>query len=69
MSVFETVPVPFITVGNCQVLTSQQIAEMPSLGDFIETFKNCFEFVPRLDCYFFYPDGDAPLPNGDRGDG
>lgn len=60
----ETVEVPFTQVGNLQVLTARQVAEMPWLGEFITRFKDCFEFDPQWDCYVFY--GYDPHPSLSR---
>lgn len=42
----ETVAVPFQRVGNRQVLTLQQIHELPWLLDFIGRFPSCFQYDP-----------------------
>jgi hypothetical protein len=62
----ETVEVPFVTVGNRQVLTAMQVVESPWLGDFIRRFPTCF--VPDLqgDRWVYYPEGDAPTSQIDR---
>jgi hypothetical protein len=57
---YENVPVPFITIGNRQVLTDQQAAEMPWVGDFIRGWPNCFERVESLCLWVWWPEGDAP---------
>ena len=36
--------VPFITLGNRQVLTDKQLVEMPWLKEFIARFPACFEY-------------------------
>jgi hypothetical protein len=59
---FETVEVPFITVGNHQVLTAEQLANAPWLEDFVKRFPTCFEWHPVADYLIFYPDGDAHNP-------
>ena len=56
----ETVEVPFVTIGNRQVLTAMQVAESPWLGDFIRSFPKCFAPDHCLDCWVYYPEGDAP---------
>jgi hypothetical protein len=57
---FQSVEVPFVTVGNRQVLTAMQVVESPWLADFIKRFPSCFEADIRMDCWVYYPDGDAP---------
>lgn len=57
---FETVAVPFLTIGNRQCLTAMQVAEEPWLLDFIGRFPNCFERSLERDLWIYYPDGDAP---------
>lgn len=61
MTEFQTLEVPFETVGNRRVITDLAIAEMPWLIDFIKQFPLCFE-RSAVACYWiFYSDGDAPL--------
>jgi hypothetical protein len=47
----ETVEVPFVTLGNRQVLTDRQITEQPWLKEFMARFPRCFS---RDDQYFVY---------------
>ena len=58
----ETVAVPFQRVGSRQVLTLQQIHELPWLLDFIGRFPSCFQYDPGGLLLGFYPGGDAPQP-------
>jgi len=59
---FETVEIPFKTVGNRQILTSTQCVQDDFVMQFIEAFPACFEYDHHWDCYIFYPDGDSPEP-------
>jgi hypothetical protein len=56
----ESTEVPFLKWGNRQVLTAQQLVEMPWLADFVRRFPRCFGREPNMDVVVFYPDGDAP---------
>lgn len=40
----QTVEVPFVTVGNRQLLTVQQSVETPWVLEFIQRFPDCFEY-------------------------
>lgn len=62
MSEYQTVAVPFELLGNRQVITDRQIAEMGWLMDFIERFPKCFERSEVGFYYVFYPEGDSPAP-------
>jgi hypothetical protein len=57
---FENVAVPFIAIGNRQVLTDQQATEMPWVADFIRGWPNCFERIESLSLWVWWPEGDAP---------
>lgn len=39
---YETVAVPFLTIGNHQALTRKQLDDHPWLKDFVERFRHCF---------------------------
>jgi hypothetical protein len=52
---YETVAVPFITIGNRQVLTAEQACEMPWLREFIERFQHCFEYDLCRDYWIYDP--------------
>jgi len=56
----EDVAIPFRSRGNRQYLTEYQVADDPAAAEFIRHFPNCFEWVPWLQIFLFYPDGDAP---------
>lgn len=56
-SEFVDVEVPFITIGNHQVLTDLQVMNEPWLAEFIEMFANCFEYDAALCGHIFYPGG------------
>ena len=60
MSAFENVSIPFVTMGNRQVLTGMQLVEHPWLREFVDRFPNCFAPDNYRDILVFYPDGDAP---------
>lgn len=60
MSKFDTVAIPFLTVGNRQILTTLQCVQNDWIMEFIESFPRCFEYDVYRDCYVYYPDGDAP---------
>jgi hypothetical protein len=55
MSKYETVAVPFITIGNKQVLTDSQLDEQPWLREFIERFRHCFEHDDVTQYWIFKP--------------
>lgn len=57
MSKFETVEIPFKTVGNCQVLTEMQLAQEPWLLDFVNQFPHCFAHDPYRNVMVYYPNG------------
>jgi len=54
---YETVEVPFRTVGNRRCLTRLQLENEPWLKDFFDRFRHCFELDGYYDVYWFYPDG------------
>lgn len=60
---FEDVEVPFIMERNCRVLTGEQFIRYPWLSDFIQQFKNCFDYSINRDTFIFYPEGNAPVRN------
>lgn len=60
MSEYQTAEIPFMKLGNRQVLTGLQMVEFPWLRDFVEQFPNCFEADPWMDLLIYYPEGDAP---------
>lgn len=57
---YETVEIPFVTIGNRQALTERQTYELPWLMEFIRRFPKCFEYSDLNQAYLYYPDGDAP---------
>jgi hypothetical protein len=58
-----SVEVPFVTIGNHQCLTLEQLFEYPWLSDFVRRFPNCFEqHQGGLAVFIFWPDGDSPRP-------
>lgn len=60
MSDYQTIAVPFITVGNRQVLTREQLCNEPHLAKFVKSFPACFEQSLVGDYWTYYPNGDAP---------
>ena len=64
MTKFETVEVPFQTVGNRQVISTLQCVRDDWIMQFVEGFPSCFEYDPAADVYVYYPDGDSPVPVG-----
>ena len=58
---FDTVEIPLVTIGNRRALMGLQIVQMPWLRDFIEQFKDCFEFAPNMDAMFFI-ERDETIP-------
>lgn len=60
MSEYQTVEVPFKTIGNKQFLGLYDIKRL-NLEDFVERFKHCFDFYEAA-CQgmcgaFYYPEG------------
>lgn len=66
MSDFESVPVPFVLVGNRPALTDAQLEAGPHLARFVTRFSHCFEYDPLTYLHYFYPEG-APSTNGPQG--
>ena len=56
-SKFETVAVPFQTLGNKSILTGTQLFNEPYLLAFVKHFPDCFEHSLTGDYVVFYPDG------------
>jgi len=54
---YETVEVPFVTIGNHQAITRKQAAEMLWLVDFVSRFPACFEYDINHELWVYYPDG------------
>jgi hypothetical protein len=54
---YETVEVPFLTIGNRRGLTGLQLAEEPWLAEFVDRFKDSFEYLPNMDVAFFIEPG------------
>jgi hypothetical protein len=52
---FETVEVPFKTIGNLQCLTVEQVLDEPWLAQFIMRFPNCFEYNDDIQAWIYYP--------------
>ena len=50
---YETVAVPFVTVGNRRGLTALQLAQHNYLRDFVRRFPDSFEPVYALDVILF----------------
>lgn len=58
MSDFETIEIPFITIGNQRALTFRQLAEAPALVEFVETFRHCFEIDELRQAALYCPPDD-----------
>ena len=50
---YETVAVPFVTVGNRRALTATQLMEHVWLKEFVDRFRTSFEYHPLLDVMLF----------------
>jgi hypothetical protein len=61
---YDNVAVPFITIGNRQVLTDELLAELPFFKEFLALFPDCFERVESLSLWVYWPEGDAPKEGG-----
>lgn len=55
MGKFESVAVPFVTIGNRQCLTDKQLAEDPYLAEFVQRLRNCFERLDGWDLWIYTP--------------
>jgi hypothetical protein len=59
----ESVAVPFVTIGNRQALTYEQLFEHQWLMDFVRNFPTCFELHGGgIAAFIFWPEGDSPHP-------
>jgi len=59
MAEYETVAVPFVTIGNRRGLTAMQIVEHEYLAKLVRMFPDSFEYHPLADVMLFIePDID-----------
>jgi hypothetical protein len=56
---FETVEVPFKTIGDSQCLTVQQAVRDRWIAEFIAAFPAAFEYDVNREIYVFHPNGDT----------
>ncbi len=49
----ESVEVPFIKIGNRRCLTDEQLFENPYLAEFVERFKDSFEYDGSRSIHIF----------------
>lgn len=59
---YDTVEVPFRRQDNRSYIAQEQIANHPWLWDFICYFKECFEYDPRLEVFWYLPNDPASQP-------
>jgi hypothetical protein len=59
MAGFVSAAVPFVTIGNRQCLTDKQLAEDRYLREFVERFRNCFEFDALRNLWIYTPPATA----------
>jgi hypothetical protein len=50
---FQSVPVPFVKIGNRRALTDKQLCEDPELKALVDRFPKSFEYDPELCVSFF----------------
>lgn len=53
MPKFESMEVPFVTIGNRRALTGLQMAQDPYLAEFVKRFPDSFEYATNMDVAFF----------------
>lgn len=55
---FESVPVPFVKIGNRRGLTDEQLCENPYLAYFVKSFASSFEYRPDTCVHVFIEPDD-----------
>lgn len=58
MAAYTSEAVPFQQCGNRRCLTDQQLVENPALAEFVQRFRNSFEYcAPSCVWVFIEPEG------------
>lgn len=53
---FQSVPVPFVIIGNRRGLTDAQLASDPALAEFVALFASAFEWDALRSVWLFVED-------------
>lgn len=56
---YETVEVPFFTIGNRQCLSREQLENLPWLAVFFARFRHCFVQDEMCDVFWYEPPTNA----------